>query len=94
LLPFIGTFEDVEVEVGVGVRVSSLFENPPLRGPLSHVWVFFFLVSFLFRIFVIVFASVPASASICPLSLSQYHRSMSLYISLPSKRVSPRMSQQ
>jgi hypothetical protein len=39
LLPFIGTFEDVQVEFGVGVGVSSLFENPPLRGPLSHVWV-------------------------------------------------------
>jgi hypothetical protein len=34
LLPFIGTFEDVPVEVGVGV--SSLYENPTL---LSHVWV-------------------------------------------------------
>jgi hypothetical protein len=39
LLPFIGTFEDVQVEVGVGVGVSSLCENPFLRGPLSHVWV-------------------------------------------------------
>jgi hypothetical protein len=37
LLPFIGTFEDVLVEVGVGV--SNLCENPPLRGPLGHVWV-------------------------------------------------------
>jgi hypothetical protein len=30
----------------------------------------------------------------CSLAFSQYHRSMSLYISLPSLRVSPRMSQQ
>jgi hypothetical protein len=41
LLPFIGTFGDVQVEVGVGVGVgvSSLCEKPPLRGLLSHVWV-------------------------------------------------------
>jgi hypothetical protein len=30
LLPFIGTFEDVQVEVGAGVGVSSLCENPSL----------------------------------------------------------------
>jgi hypothetical protein len=45
LLPFIGTFEDVQVEVGIGVRVSSLCENPPLRGPLGHVWVSILTVS-------------------------------------------------
>jgi hypothetical protein len=39
LLPFIGTFEDVQVKVGAGGRVSSLCENPLPRGPLSHMWV-------------------------------------------------------
>jgi hypothetical protein len=34
LLPFIGTFEDVQVEVRVGAGVSSLFENPILFGAL------------------------------------------------------------
>jgi hypothetical protein len=60
------------------VGVSSLCENTLLRGPLSHVWVsiliflFFFLLLlfFLFRIFVVIFVSAPASASICPFSLS------------------------
>ena len=42
-LPFTGTFEDVEVKIGAGVGVSSLCENPLLRGPLSHVWVSMFL---------------------------------------------------
>jgi hypothetical protein len=45
LLPFIGTCEDVQVEVGVGVRVSSLCENPPLRGHLGHMWVSIVIVS-------------------------------------------------
>ena len=35
LLPFIGTFEDVQVEVRVGVGISSLCKDPPLRGPLT-----------------------------------------------------------
>ena len=72
LLPFIGTFEDVQVEVGVGV--SNLCENPPPRGPLgtcgSRLFCFFFLLLLLFRFFVVVFVSAPASASICSLSLS------------------------
>ena len=75
LLPFIGTFEDVQDEVGAGVVVSSLCENPSLRGPLSHEWVsiallFFFRLFLVFRIFVVVFVSAPASVSICSLSLS------------------------
>ena len=75
LLPFIGTFEDVQDEVGAGVVVSSLCENPSLRGPLSHEWVsiallFFFRLFFVFRIFVVVFVSAPASVSICTLSFS------------------------
>jgi hypothetical protein len=37
LLPFIGIFEDVQVEVGVGAGVSNLRGNPPLRGPRGHV---------------------------------------------------------
>jgi hypothetical protein len=38
LLPFLGTFEDVQVEVGVGVGVTSVCENPPHRGPVSQVY--------------------------------------------------------
>jgi hypothetical protein len=38
LIPFIGTFEDVQVEVRVGVGVSSLYENPLHCYPLGHVW--------------------------------------------------------
>ena len=84
LLPFIGTFEDVQVEVGVGV--SNLCENPPLRGPLgtcgSRLFCFFFLLFLLFRFFVVVFVSAPASASICSLSLTTTSRCLciSLYL--------------
>jgi hypothetical protein len=97
LLPFIGTFEGVQVDVGPFVsgrphhysicsRSSgrSRMFNPSLRGPMSHVWVsiallFFFLLFFFFRIFLVVFVSAPASASICcfSLSLSYYYPSMS-----------------
>ena len=49
VLPFIGTFEDVQVEVRIGVGVSSCCEKPLLRGPLSHMWfsiaLFVFLLS-------------------------------------------------
>jgi hypothetical protein len=45
LLPFIGIFEDVQVEVGVGAGVSNLPGNPPLRGPRGHVWVSIVFVS-------------------------------------------------
>jgi hypothetical protein len=84
LLPFIGTFEDVQVEVGIGVGGSSRCEKPLPRGPLSHVWVsialfvFYFLFC-LFRIFVVVFVSAPESASMYSLSLSL---SLSLFLSL------------
>ena len=75
VLPFIGMFEDVQVEVRVGLGFSNLYKRLPLRCPLRDVWVsiailFLFLLVFLFRIFVVVFASAPASASICSLSLS------------------------
>jgi hypothetical protein len=42
---FIGSFEDVQIEVGVGVGVLSLSKNPSLRGPLSHVRVSIAFVS-------------------------------------------------
>ena len=35
LLPFIGTFEDVQVEVRAGVGIASLCKDPPVRGPLT-----------------------------------------------------------
>jgi hypothetical protein len=35
LLPFIRTFEDVQGEVRVGVGISSLCKNSPLRGTLT-----------------------------------------------------------
>jgi hypothetical protein len=79
------------------LRVSSLCENPLLRGPLSNVSVsifllFFFLLFFLFRIFVVVFVSAPASASTCSLFLfSRTTTCRGLCISLSSLRVSPRM---
>jgi hypothetical protein len=86
LLPFIGTFEDVQVEVGVGVGASSLCENPPLRDPLSHLWVsigfFFFFLLFLLLCSIVLFVSAPASASICSLSLSHY-----VYLSIFSARL-------
>ena len=68
LLPFIGTFEDCQDEVGAGVVVSSLCENPSLQGPLSNEWVaialvFFFRLFFVFHIFVVVFVSAPASSA-------------------------------
>jgi hypothetical protein len=49
LLPFMGTFEDVQVEVRVGLGFPSLCKNPPLRCNLSQMWVsiallFFFLL--------------------------------------------------
>jgi hypothetical protein len=57
---------------------------------------FFFLLFFLFRIFVVVFVSAPSSASICSpslcLPLAHYYLSVSLYISLSSLRISPRAS--
>jgi hypothetical protein len=66
---------------------SSICENPPLLGPLSHLWVsiglfFFFLSFFLFRIFVVVFASAPESASICSFSLSLLHLDASAYLAI------------
>jgi hypothetical protein len=80
-------FRICSAEVGNRVRVSSLCEKRPLRGPLSHVWVpmflsFFFLLFFLFRIFVVVFASAPASVPISSPSLSHYYHSRSLYFSI------------
>jgi hypothetical protein len=62
---------------GLGSGFGPLQESP-LRRPLSHVWVSiahycFFLLFFLFCIFVVVFVSAPASASICSLSLSLSH---------------------
>jgi hypothetical protein len=86
-------------EVGNRVRVSSISEHPFIRGPLSHVWVsicllVFFLLFFLFRIFIDVFVSAPASASMCSLSLSHTTTSRALCISLYSLRVPPRMSLQ
>ena len=50
LLPFIGTFEDVQVEVRIGVGGSSCCEKPFLRGPLSNVWVSIALFVFLLSV--------------------------------------------
>ena len=90
VLPFIGMFEDVQVEVRVGLGFSNLCKRLPLRCHLSDVWVlisllFLFRLFFLFRIFVVVFASAPASASTCSLSLS-------LSLSLPPLGVSVYLS--
>jgi hypothetical protein len=70
LLPFIGTFEDVQVEVRVWAGVfEPMQESPEPRVGFDCLFSFF-LLFFLFRIFVVVFASAPAFASICSLSLS------------------------
>jgi hypothetical protein len=79
------------------VRVSSLCEKRPLRGPLSHVWVpiylsFFLLLFFLFRIFVVVFASATAAVPISSPSLSHYYLSKSLYICIFSARLPSNVS--
>jgi hypothetical protein len=72
----------------------------PSSGPseprvgLDSIFKIMIPVIFLFRIFVVVFVSAPASASICSLSLSRVPLDISLYISLSSLRVSPRMSLQ
>ena len=79
LLPFIGTFEDVQGEVGAGVVVSSLCENPSLRGPLSHEWVSIALL-FFFRFFS---SSASSWSSLClRLHQSRYVLSLSLSLSL------------
>jgi hypothetical protein len=99
LLPFIGTVEDVQVEVRVGVGVSTLYENPLLRGPLGHVWVsiVFFLLPLILplphlRRRLCVCASIRLDMFSLSVSLSHYYLSMSLYISVSSLRISPRMS--
>jgi membrane protein implicated in regulation of membrane protease activity len=69
------------------VGFSSPCENPTLRGPLSHLWfsiglLFLFLSCLLFRVFVVVFASEPASASMCSLSLSPSHYYISITLNI------------
>jgi hypothetical protein len=98
LLPFIGTFEDVQVEVGSGV--SSLCENLLLRCSLSHVWVSIAICSSSSYSS----TSASSSSSLClrlhlpryvlslSLSLFHYYLSVSLSISLSSLRISPRAS--
>jgi hypothetical protein len=70
----------------------------PSSVPLSHVWVsiavlFFFVLCFLFRIFVVVFVSSPASASICSLSLlSLLPLDVSVYLSICPVRLPSNVS--
>ena len=79
LLPFIGTFEDVQDEVGAGVVVSSLFIHPSFRGPLSHKWVSIALLFF----FAYSSSSASSRSSLCPcLHLSLYVLFLSLSLSL------------
>ena len=97
VLPFIGMFEDVQVEVRVGLGFSNLCKRLPLRCHLSDVWVlisllFLFRLFFLFRIFVVVFASAPASASTCSLSLSLPPLGVSVYLSIFSARLPSNVS--
>jgi hypothetical protein len=105
LLLFIGTFEDVQVDVGVWVGVSNLCESPPLRCPLGHVW-----VSIAFFLFPLILPLPHLRRRLCvcacirldmlslslslslSLPLSHYYILTPLYISLSSLRVSPRMS--
>jgi hypothetical protein len=94
LAPFIETFEDVQVEVGVWVGVSSQCEYPAPGGPLSHVWVSIALVFVLPLALPLLhvrrrpFVCACIRLDMFSLSLSL---SMSLYISLYSLRVCPRM---
>jgi hypothetical protein len=92
-----GRWRMFKLRLGLG-RGFRTYARITLCGALwatcgSQLLLFFFLLSFLFRIFVVVFVSALASASICSLSLSlsHYYFSMSLYVSLSSLR-SPRMS--
>jgi hypothetical protein len=108
LLPFIGTFEDVQLRLGIGWGLQPLRE-PPSSGP-SELCVGF---DFPFILFYpsssyYYYSSSSASSStslrlrlhspryalsLC-FSFSHYYLSRSLYISLSSLRVSPRMSLQ
>ena len=85
-----------QVDVGVGVGVSNLCENPPLRCPLGHVWVSiaFFLLPLILplphlRRRLCVCACIRLEMLSLSLSLSLLHLEASVYLAIFSARLPP-----